>query len=107
SPVLALGGHPFTDISAGTDHSCAVGPAGPYCWGHNFFGQLGDGSNIDRNTPVVVSGEHAFMDISAGGAHSCGLTAEGNPYCWGRNAEGALGDGTNTDSNMPVPVGLF
>jgi alpha-tubulin suppressor-like RCC1 family protein len=26
-----------------------------YCWGRNGNGELGDGTNIDKNVPVAVS----------------------------------------------------
>lgn len=48
----------LTDIltmSAGFNHTCAVRTNGvAHCWGANDLGQLGDGTNIDRNKPVMV-----------------------------------------------------
>ena len=36
-------------------HSCAVtGDGRAWCWGENQFGQVGDGTFIQRNTPVEV-----------------------------------------------------
>ena len=39
-------------IAAGGDHTCAMVEDGStYCWGYNYFGQLGDGTTTDRNYP--------------------------------------------------------
>ena len=57
TPVLvaAPAGVSFAALSAGNSHSCGVTPAGAaYCWGDNFYGQLGDGTTTDQLTPVRV-----------------------------------------------------
>ena len=55
------------------------------CWGWNGYGQLGNGTNTDSNTPSTwaVSGATA---IAAGGAHTCAVVAGGAVKCWGYNA---------------------
>jgi alpha-tubulin suppressor-like RCC1 family protein len=69
-----------------------------YCWGYNFTGALGDGTETDRRqTPVAVAGGLLFSGVSPGdGYHTCGVTTLGRAYCWGHNAYGQLGTGTST-----------
>jgi alpha-tubulin suppressor-like RCC1 family protein len=56
-----------------------------YCWGDNYFGELGDGSTSKSSTPVAVAGGLTFVSVPTGGAQSCGLTTTGLAYCWGLN----------------------
>jgi len=45
----------FAALAAGEKHTCGVSRTGePYCWGANGFGQLGDGTLVDRDVPVRV-----------------------------------------------------
>lgn len=54
-PVAVSGGLAFSEVSAGSTHTCGVTPTGAaYCWGGNQFGQLGDGTTADRLQPVAV-----------------------------------------------------
>jgi alpha-tubulin suppressor-like RCC1 family protein len=44
-------------ISGGGAHTLALDSTGKvWAFGWNFYGQLGDGTNIDRHTPVQVTG---------------------------------------------------
>jgi alpha-tubulin suppressor-like RCC1 family protein len=108
APVAASGNR-YVQISVGGDHTCAITSRGAaYCWGGNFNGALGDGTETDSgvNGPQPVIGGLRFVSISAGDDHTCGLTRRGAAYCWGDNGDGQLGDGTTNDSdeNGPQPV---
>ncbi len=93
-------------ITAGGQHSCALTTAGAVlCWGYNFFGNLGNGSNANSYVPVPVSNlAGGVVAISAGSDHTCALTTAGAVLCWGYNGTGQLGDNSNTNRFMPVPV---
>ncbi|MCI0554736.1 MAG: hypothetical protein L0287_27630, partial [Anaerolineae bacterium] len=93
-------------ISTGGEHTCALTTSGGVkCWGDNLYGQLGDGTNTDRNIPVNVSGLTSGVSaISVGENHSCAVLTTGALKCWGRNAYGQLGDNSTIDNNVPVNV---
>ena len=93
-------------ITAGWRTTCAVTTTGgAKCWGNNHDGQLGDGTEIDRNTPQDVVGVLAKVTIiRTGERHTCALTAAGGVKCWGNNHDGQLGDGTRKDKVTPVDV---
>lgn len=95
-PAPVQGGLRFATLAVGNAHTCGVTTAGrPYCWGYNFFGQLGDGdySGADKYKPVPVAGNLTLINVSAGGDHNCGVATTGETYCWGSDWAGQLGDG--------------
>lgn len=102
-------------ISSGANHSCAVSSVGGVkCWGTNFSGRLGngtDGTTIETTylTPVDVTGlSSGAVAISSRSTHTCIVTATGAAKCWGSsNTAGQLGDGTTTDRLIPVDVVNF
>ena len=54
-PVPVSGGVSFATMSAGYAYTCGVTAArAAYCWGGNYWGQLGDGTRTDRYTPTRV-----------------------------------------------------
>jgi alpha-tubulin suppressor-like RCC1 family protein len=93
-------------VSAGLDYTCAVTSSGAVkCWGHNAFGELGTGTNVDSMVPVGVVGlASGVVAVSVDWSHSCAVTSSGGVKCWGHNAFGELGTGSNVDSLVPVGV---
>jgi hypothetical protein len=73
-------------VSAGIRHSCAVTGSGrAMCWGVNYGGALGDGTEERHYGPVDVVGlGGAVSMVSAGNDRSCALVA-GDVKCWGTN----------------------
>lgn len=97
-------------IAAGSYHTCALLATGEVrCWGRNNFGQLGDGTQVDRPTPVKVNissdaASKTVASIALGEGHSCAFIPGQGVECWGSNQKGQLGDGSTTDRTTPVAV---
>lgn len=108
TPVAMSGGYTMSSLAAGLYHACGVQAATgkAYCWGGNYFGQLGDGTTVNRIAPVAVNGSYTFSSLNVGSSfNTCGLeAASGKAYCWGLGAYGQLGDGSAADSALPVAV---
>src|SRR5688572_23596217 len=75
-------------------------------WGHNFFGQLGNGTNTNQPTPVQTDDLMSVTDISAGHDFAVALKSDGTVWTWGNNEFGRLGIGSATPSmvNRPMKV---
>jgi len=101
--AIAAVAHPFVQVTQGITHSCGVTVDDrAYCWGDNFFGQLGDGTTTQRLVPRAVAGGLRFRFVTAGNQYTCGLTTEDKAYCWGDNTYGQLGDGA-AEASAVVP----
>jgi alpha-tubulin suppressor-like RCC1 family protein/fibronectin type 3 domain-containing protein len=95
-----------TQVSAGTNFSCALIAGGVQCWGINTSAQLGNGTLTNSTTPVQVSGLTAgsgVASIATGGSSACALFSSGALKCWGNNSNGQLGANTST-TPLKVPT---
>ena len=97
-----------SSLSAGFMDSFAVTNDGLYAWGYNFFGELGDGTTVDKLTPVKIafpakSPFTTMWSVSAGRYHTLAVT-DGGLFAWGQNINGTLGDGTRDNSSVPIAV---
>lgn len=115
TPVADPAGGPvrFSSIGVGAFHACGLTGAGKaYCWGDNYFGQLGNGEtgyDAIRTIPVEVWAPEGgspvqFVSIGGGDLHTCGRSATGQIYCWGDNFLGQLGIGPDEGRPIPTPV---
>jgi hypothetical protein len=69
--------------------------------GDNSFGEIGDGTNTERNTAVAVA-LPGVKAIAAGEGYSVALTSTGQVWAWGADFLGELGDGVTTpNQNAP------
>jgi hypothetical protein len=95
APLPVQGGHTFTRIVAGENHTCALDSSGKaWCWG--FSDKRGAGPGTDTSppaepVPTAVAGSVLFAQLTAGPRHTCGLTSAGQAYCWGSNPDGRTG----------------
>lgn len=104
-------------ISAGVLHTCGIKMDNSlWCWGHNQYGQLGDGTTTTRWTPVPVSGGGEWLDVTARGgmyhsppnywAATCAIKLDGSLHCWGNNEFNALGRSGGAAGNASVPTAV-
>lgn len=96
-----------TDIDAGLHHTCAVSAGQVFCWGGNFYGQLGNDADAVMDpmpVPTAVAGLTDIIDVTCGDMHTCALKSDGQAFCWGTNTNGQLGNGTTVKQLTPVQV---
>ena len=93
---------PATNIAVGANHSCMLSsPSGPSasdrvltCWGDNLYGQLGDGTALNRVSPTPRFAGVIGLFAHAGNSTCIVLQGGLQVQCTGYNAQGQLGDGT-------------
>jgi hypothetical protein len=111
NPINLGTGRTATAIAAGLGHTCAILDNGTVtCWGDNSYGQLGNGTITDTNTPtnpINLGTGRTATAITTGDYHTCAILDNGTVTCWGENSAGQLGNGTTTDTNTPGnPINL-
>ena len=98
-----------TAISAEVSNNLAIGSDDNlYAWGDNFNGQLGDGTNIQKDSPELITLAPGVKPaaVAAGLFDSLAIGSDGNLYAWGANYVGQLGDGTTTNEYSPELITL-
>jgi alpha-tubulin suppressor-like RCC1 family protein len=97
--AVALAGQsgPVKLLAAGDFHTCAVFDQGAWCWGANFYGQLGNGAsgNSAPSKPVAVSMTQPIADqLRSFGFFVLAKSYVGDSqqlWGWGENNAGILG----------------
>lgn len=120
APVRAGGastGWQGAKLAAGAAHNAAIkvvaqtGDQPPisygtlWAWGNNAFGQLGDGTQADRDLPIQIGADATWRQVAVGGLHTVGIKTDGTLWTWGDNSMGQLGVGSQTEwSATPTEV---
>ena len=74
------------------------------CWGYNDHGQVGDNTQIDKNSPVAIPDISGVINISSSNHTSCAIKSDRTVLCWGWAGWNQLGNGSNTDKLVPTAV---
>jgi alpha-tubulin suppressor-like RCC1 family protein len=102
-------GRSIKDFTSAGNHCVVILNDGDvWAWGYNAFGQLGDGTTTDRNSPVRVQtsawGGVAALQASCGFRHTTVLLENGEVWSFGSNTQGQLGIGVTGTSPVTTPV---
>lgn len=76
-----------------------------YGWGDNSFGQIGDGTKLDKQRPVETLATD-IIAVSTGKQHSIAVQRNGLMLVWGRNTNGQLGFGSKDNYYHFTPTTL-
>lgn len=102
----------WRQVTAGANISCGIKNDGKaYCWGNNYWGQIGDGSTTFSSLPVAVDTtgflkNKTIKDIAIGYNSACAVTTDNKIYCWGDGSIGQLGNNLLNSSLTPVAVDM-
>jgi alpha-tubulin suppressor-like RCC1 family protein len=103
-PAVDLGaGRTAVAIACGAAHACAILDDGALkCWGHNLYGELGQGDTATRGDgalpmgdgllPIALGSGRTAKFVAASQAHTCAVLDDATVKCWGYN-DGRLGLG--------------
>ena len=98
----------FKSVTAHGNVTAAITTSGDlYMWGKNDYGQVGNGTTTDQETPVKVLSNVASASINVfnfSDSYCAAITTNGDLYMWGYNAYGQVGNGTTTDQKTPFKV---
>jgi alpha-tubulin suppressor-like RCC1 family protein len=106
--AFAIGGAgPVVLAAPAAPASGAAASPGPFAWGDNSAGELGNGTLTASAAPVAVSGLAGLSAVSMAGRHGLALLSGGTVAAWGDDTFGQLGNGiasSNGDSEVPIAV---
>ena len=96
----------WSKIESGSGHTLAILQDGTlWGWGGGIYGQLGDGTNLNRSLPIQIGTDNHWTEIAGGQVHSIAVKSDGTLWAWGKNTNGQLGDGTLLTRNVPIQIG--
>jgi alpha-tubulin suppressor-like RCC1 family protein len=74
-----------------------------WSWGQNYYGGLGDGTEISKSSPVqTAAGGTNWKMVSVGWyANIAAIKTDGTAWVWGRSGSG---DGTGVSKSSPVQI---
>ncbi len=103
TPVQVAG---ITTAVATTGACVLLASGSVKCWGHNSYGNVGDGSQAPAYSPVTVQGIGNATAIASSGFTNFAVLADGTARSWGLDDDwGVLGADFDGDfSATPVPI---
>ena len=91
--------------AGGLDNAVIRSDGSLWCWGGNWYGGVGDGTNVMKNMAEQIGNGTDWAAVSVGALHTAAIKSDGTLWTWGFNERGQLGDGTTQDQHAPVQIG--
>ncbi|MBV8758406.1 MAG: hypothetical protein JO257_14060 [Deltaproteobacteria bacterium] len=101
SDPTPIAGGMYTSVAVGDTQTCGTTAGGTYCWGYNYWGELGNGTQSPSYIPSQV--DTMTGPVFAAGSVSCQLVGT-TLRCWGLNVDGELGVGDVTLRKVPTDL---
>ena len=99
----------WKEIAAGDNHSVAIKADGTlWAWGRNHYGQLGDGTTVNKNVPTQIGTDTDWASIDAASITTVAIKTDGSLWAWGDNSHGQIGDGNHGPlvfNTIPTRIG--
>ncbi len=109
-PGLNVDERPIHVATSGYHSFALTSEARVFGWGNNSLGQLGDGTDVSKQTPTLISfssyleAGDSVKTIFAKSLTSYALTENGKIFAWGQNNYYQIGDGSQAARWVPVAV---
>ncbi|MBN2696907.1 MAG: InlB B-repeat-containing protein, partial [Bacilli bacterium] len=100
----------IVDIAGDLSHLALTSNNRVFTWGRNDFGQLGDGTNVNRNLPQDITSAFGFetdetvISIADGQNSFFLMTSTGRIFAWGYNGWYNLGLGDTVQRLIPTDI---
>jgi alpha-tubulin suppressor-like RCC1 family protein len=93
-------------VSGGYSNMAAIKTDGSlWTCGENYYGEIGDGTTIDKHIPTQVVPGTLWKSVCSSGWSTYAIMLEtGTLWAWGFNGNGQLGDGTIINKHIPTQV---
>ena len=94
----------WKQVASGYNHTAAIKTDGTlWTWGWNGYGQLGDGTIINKSSPGTTAGSGTnWKQVACGYSETAAIKTDGTLWTWGYGSSGALGDGTTSSRTSPI-----
>jgi alpha-tubulin suppressor-like RCC1 family protein len=97
-------------FASGADDAALLSNGTVVAWGENSSGQLGDETQVEKDSPTLAHGLSDVQTVALGaeaslGGHMLALLNDGAVEAVGLNRDGQVGDGSTVNRLTPVRVG--
>jgi alpha-tubulin suppressor-like RCC1 family protein len=103
SPIQIGSDNDWKVLSTSGSHTLAIKDNGTlWAWGWNYYGQLGDGTRVNKNRPTQIGTDNDWNAVSANGVQSVAIKNDKTLWTWGK-----IGVGTHDGITIPTELDFY